>query len=91
MNYKEQFKSWISNNLTKDTGAVSSYISCIDWLSDRYFEKSKINKKSIFEIEDVEVISDFILRLRKYSEIKNRSFITKMHLLMEKDISILQV
>lgn len=64
MNNKEEFKKWALENLTEKSNAGPSYITSIEWLSDRFFEKNRINKKSIFEIEDINVISDL------YSEVK---------------------
>lgn len=57
MNNKEQFKSWVLNNLTEKSGAGSSYITSLEWLSDRFYEKGRISKKSIFEIDDIELIT----------------------------------
>jgi 5-methylcytosine-specific restriction protein B len=64
MNNKEQFKSWVLSNLTDKSGAGPAYISSIEWLSNRYFEKGKILKKSIFEIEDIDLIKQL------HSEVK---------------------
>lgn len=74
MNNKEQFKSWVSNNLTAKSGAGSSYISSIDWLSDRFYEKNRISKKSIFEIEDLDVITELHSEVKKIQRDKD-SFI----------------
>src|SRR5690606_15348022 len=38
MDNKEQFKSWVLSNLTEKSGAGSSYISSLDWLSDKFYE-----------------------------------------------------
>jgi 5-methylcytosine-specific restriction protein B len=74
MNYKEQFKSWVFNNLTEKSGAGSSYISSLDWLSDRFYEKNKISKKSIFEIEDIDLITELHSEVKRIQRDKN-SFI----------------
>lgn len=65
MNNKEEFKSWVLNNLTAKSGAGPAYITSIDWLSDRFYDKSKINKKSIFEIEDIDVITKLHSEVKK--------------------------
>lgn len=65
MNNKEEFKSWVLKNHTEKSGTGTSYIISLEWLSDRFSETNKINKKSIFEIEDI----DFIAEL--YSEVKD--------------------
>ena len=41
-NNKEQFKKWVLDNLSANSGAGPSYITCIDWLSDRFFENHKM-------------------------------------------------
>lgn len=74
MNYKEQFKSWVFNNLTENSGAGSSYISSIEWLSERFYEKNKISKKSIFEIEDIDMITELHSEVKKIQRDKD-SFI----------------
>jgi len=74
MNYKGQFKIWVFNNLTEKSGAGSSYISSLDWLSDRFYEKNKISKKSIFEIEDIDLITELHSEVKKIQRDKN-SFI----------------
>jgi len=65
MNNKEEFKSWVLNNLTAKSGAGPAYITSIDWLSDRFYENNKINKKSIFEIKDTEVITELHSEVKK--------------------------
>lgn len=57
MNNKEQFKSWVLNNLTEKSGAGPAYITSLEWLSDRFYEKGRISKRTIFEIEDIDLIS----------------------------------
>ncbi|WP_073222031.1 McrB family protein [Aequorivita viscosa] len=64
-NNKEQFKKWVLDNLTEKSGAGPAYITSIEWLSNRFYENGKISKKSIFEIEDVELITEL------HSEVKN--------------------
>ena len=53
---KEKFKEWITTNLAKDSGAVSSYIASLEWLADKFYTNSKINVHSIFDIEDPDII-----------------------------------
>jgi 5-methylcytosine-specific restriction protein B len=67
MDNKEQFKSWVLSNMGKNSNAGLAYITSLDWLSKRFFEKGKIGKESIFEIQDVDLIQEL------YSEaIKNQ-------------------
>lgn len=74
MNNKEQFKSWVLNNLTAKSGAGPAYITSIEWLSDRFYEKNKINKKSIFEIEDIDLVTELHSEVKKIQRDKD-SFI----------------
>lgn len=71
---REQFKSWVLSNLTENSGAGPAYITSIDWLSDRFYEKNIINKKSIFEIEDINKITELHSEVKKIQRDKN-SFI----------------
>lgn len=50
MNYKEEFKKWVSNNLTKDSGAGPAYITSLNWLSDRFFENGRIIKNPFLKL-----------------------------------------
>src|SRR5690554_6183534 len=74
MNNKELFKSWVLNNLSAKSGAGPAYMTSIDWLSNKFYEKSKITKKSIFEIEDIELISKLHAEVLSIQKDKN-SFI----------------
>ena len=56
MNNKEEFKKWVLSNLTANSGAGPAYISSVEWLSIKFYENGKIDKKSIFEINDIDVI-----------------------------------
>lgn len=74
MNNKEEFKSWAIKNFTEKSGAGSSYVLSIDWLSDRFFEKGRIKNKSIFEIEDIDQISALHTEVKEIQKNKD-SFI----------------
>lgn len=65
MNNKEEFKKWVLNNLTDKSGAGPAYITSLDWLSDKYYELNKIDKKTIFEIEDIDLITKLHLEVKK--------------------------
>lgn len=74
MNNKEEFKSWVLNNLTEKSGAGPAYITSIEWLSDRFYEHNKISKKSIFEIEDIDLVTELHKEVKKIQRDKD-SFI----------------
>lgn len=71
MNNKEQFKSWVLNDLTQKSGAGPAYITSIEWLSDRFYEKNKIKKKSIFEIEDIDLLTELHSEVKKIQREKD--------------------
>lgn len=71
MNNKEEFKSWVLNSLTEKSGAGPAYITSIEWLSDRFFEHNKISKKSIFEIEDIDLITELHTEVKKIQRDKD--------------------
>ena len=56
VNNKEEFKNWLTNSLSPNSGAGSSYISSIDWLSEKFYEFGKIKTKTIYEIEDITLL-----------------------------------
>lgn len=74
MSNKEEFKSWVLSNLTEKSGAGPAYITSIEWLSDRFYEKNKIDKKSIFEIEDIDLVTELHSEVKKIQRDKD-SFI----------------
>ena len=74
MNNKDEFKKWVSKNLKDKSGAVSSYISSLDWLSDKFYDAKKLEKKSIFEIDNIDDVADLHLQVIKIQRDEN-SFI----------------
>jgi 5-methylcytosine-specific restriction enzyme B len=55
---KEEFKNWVSKNLSQNSGAGPAYITSLEWLSDRFYENEKIKVKSIFEIYDIDLLQN---------------------------------
>lgn len=70
-NYKDDFINWITEKLADKSGAISSYISCLDWLSERYFLHNKITSNSIFEIGDINLISELYIETIKLQKDSN--------------------
>jgi 5-methylcytosine-specific restriction protein B len=64
MNNKAAFKKWVLNNMGENSNAGPSYMTSLDWLSERFNENGKINRKSIFEIEQIDLIK------KLHSEVK---------------------
>ncbi len=73
-NYKDAFRSWLLENTAPNSGSVGSYIKSIDWLSEKLYERNKIESKSIFEIEDLEFLRALYQEVKKIQTDK-RSFI----------------
>jgi hypothetical protein len=71
MNYKIDFHNWLTANLSKGTGASGTYMLSIEWLSEKFFEKGKISKRSIFEIEDIVLISELYNEVKKIQRDKD--------------------
>lgn len=74
MDNKERFKKWLKDNLTQDSGAGASYISSLEWLSIKFNDKGRIKEKSIFEIEDIDLIEELHKETKKIQRNKD-SFI----------------
>ena len=71
MNNKEDFKNWVLNNLAKNSGAGPAYITALDWLSNKFYEAGKINKKSIFEINDIDLLTELHAEVIKIQRDQN--------------------
>jgi len=71
INNKEQFKSWVLKDLTEKSGAGPAYITSLNWLSDKFYEKGKIDKKSIFEIENIDLITELHSEVKKIQRDKS--------------------
>lgn len=65
MSKKNEFKKWLFSKLTQKSGAGPAYISSLEWLSEKFYEKGKITKNSIFEIEDISIISELHSEVKK--------------------------
>jgi hypothetical protein len=78
MNNKKEFKKWVLLNLTEKSGAGPAYISSLEWLSEKFYEKGKIDKNSLFEIEDISVISELHREVKRIQRDKD-SYIYNEH------------
>lgn len=58
MDNKERFKQWLKDNLSQDSGAGPAYISSLEWLSNKFHDKGRIKERSIFEIQDIDLIEE---------------------------------
>lgn len=74
INNRDDFKSWVLSNLTEKSGAGHAYLASLDWLSEKFFKSGKIAKKSIFEIEDIDLITELHSEVKKIQRDRN-SFI----------------
>ena len=71
MNEKENFKTWVLSNLKEKSGSASAYLKSLEWLSARFLEKGKINKNTIFEIDDIDLVSQLYTEVKKIQKDKN--------------------
>src|SRR5690554_5849511 len=71
MSNKDSFKYWVSENLAKNSNAGSSYITSLEWLSKRFFEKGRISAQSVFEIEDIDLIEELYSEVKKIQKDKS--------------------
>lgn len=58
MNNREEFKKWIIKTSPANSGASSAYIHSLEWLSKKFYENNKIDTASIYDISDIDIISD---------------------------------
>jgi 5-methylcytosine-specific restriction protein B len=68
MTNRENFEIWLNEKHSKNSGAPSSYLRCIDILSESFFENKKIENNSLLEIFDIELLKSLhkeTLRIQK--------------------------
>lgn len=68
MTNKEKFEIWLKEKHSDNSGAPSSYLRCIDILSESFYDNKKIQNKSLFEIFDIELLKSLheeTLRIQK--------------------------
>ncbi len=58
MTIKDQFEEWLKAKHAKDSGSSSSYLRCIDLLSESFFKNKKILTKSLYDITDLKVLNE---------------------------------
>ena len=71
MEIKKQFENWLISKHAKNSGAVSSYIKCIDKLSEVFFKNKKISVKSIYDIIDLNLLKELHTETLNYQKDKN--------------------
>lgn len=58
MNNREEFKKWIIRNSPANSGVWSAYIHSLEWLSNKFYENNKIDTASIYDINNIDIISN---------------------------------
>ena len=58
MTIKDQFEEWLKAKHAKDSGSSSSYLRCIDLLSESFFKNKKILTKSLYDITNLKVLNE---------------------------------
>lgn len=71
MDNKESFENWLKLKHKNNSGAPSSYLRCIELLSDSFYKNAKINKKSIYEIKDIELLSSLLKEVLEIQKNEN--------------------
>jgi 5-methylcytosine-specific restriction protein B len=61
MKNKAEFKKWLLRNMGERSNAGPSYLTSLDWLSQKFYEKGKIETKSIYDVEKIDLINDLYL------------------------------
>jgi len=71
MTNKDLFEIWLKAKHKEGSGSISSYLSCIDFLSQRFFENKKISPKSLYEIIDITILNELHQLTLKLQKNKN--------------------
>ena len=56
MTNKENFEIWLKKKHSENSGATSSYLRCIEILSESFYANNKITNKSLYEISDIKLL-----------------------------------
>jgi len=56
--HQKGFEKWFKSHNKKDTGTYSSYLKSLEYLSESLYENKKINKKSIYQIDDLTLLEN---------------------------------
>ncbi|WP_158859346.1 McrB family protein [Lunatibacter salilacus] len=68
MKNKDAFKKWILNNMGERSNAGPSYLTSLEWLSEKFYQKGKIETKSIYNVESTDLIESLyteVLQIQK--------------------------
>jgi 5-methylcytosine-specific restriction protein B len=68
MDNKELFENWLKLKHKDNSGAPSSYLRCIELMSESFYKNAKINKKSLYEITDIKLLNSLhkeVLKIQK--------------------------
>jgi 5-methylcytosine-specific restriction protein B len=71
MNRKESFENWLKLKHKDSSGAPSSYIRCIELLSESFYKNKKIDLPSLYQIDDIEIIKQLHEETLKIQKDKN--------------------
>ena len=68
MTNKGKFELWLKQKHSENSGAPSSYLRCIDILSESFYSNKKIDSESLYEIFDFDLLKSLheeTLRIQK--------------------------
>lgn len=57
-NHQNAFDEWLKANLKPSSGAISSYKTCLELLSNAFVKNHDIDVESLYEIEDLDVLEN---------------------------------
>lgn len=68
---RDQFEIWLKEKHTEKSGAPSSYLRSIDILSDSFYKNNKIDKKTLYEINNIDLLNNLHKEVLKLQKDKN--------------------
>ncbi len=71
LNTRDEFEIWLKEKHSDNSGAPSSYLRSIDLLSDSFYKNNKIDKKTLYEINDIGLLNNLHKEVLKLQKDKN--------------------
>lgn len=70
-NTRDEFEIWLKEKHSENSGAPSSYLRSIDLLSDSFYKNNKIERKTLYEIKDIDILNNLHKEVLKLQKDKN--------------------
>lgn len=71
LNTRDEFEIWLKEKHSENSGAPSSYLRSIDLLSDSFYKNNKIERKTLYEIKDIDLLNNLHKEVLKLQKDKN--------------------